>query len=133
VPGEFAVKLCCGIVNRGVGLHEGNVIWGTLDGRLVSVNGETGALVWEKQVTDPEGWHSITGAPRIADGRIFIGEAGSEYHQRGYMAAYDANNGDELWRWWAVPAAVFCLFSPFRRKTGVPPLRNQVRFRPQKK
>jgi len=103
VPGEFAVKLCCGIVNRGVGLHEGNVIWGTLDGRLVSVNGETGALVWEKQVTDPEGWHSITGAPRIANGRIFIGEAGSEYHQRGYMAAYDANNGDELWRWWAVP------------------------------
>ncbi|HHX83503.1 MAG TPA: PQQ-binding-like beta-propeller repeat protein, partial [Pseudomonadaceae bacterium] len=103
VPGEWAVKLCCGIVNRGVGLHEGNVILATLDGRLVSINGETGALVWEQQVTDRDGWHSITGAPRIANGRIFIGEAGSEYHQRGYMAAYDANNGDELWRWWAVP------------------------------
>lgn len=103
VPGEWAVKLCCGIVNRGVGLHEDNVILATLDGRLVSINGETGALVWERQVTDRDGWHSITGAPRIANGRIFIGEAGSEYHQRGYLAAYDANNGDELWRWWAVP------------------------------
>jgi quinohemoprotein ethanol dehydrogenase len=103
VPGEWAVKLCCGIVNRGVGIHEDNIIWATLDGRLVSVKAATGELVWEKQITDREGWHSITGAPRIADGRVFIGEAGSEYHQRGYMAAYDANNGDELWRWWAVP------------------------------
>ena len=103
VPGEFAVKLCCGIVNRGVGIYEDNIIWATLDGRLVSVKADTGELVWEKQVTDREGFHSITGAPRIADGRIFIGEAGSEYHQRGYRAAYDANNGNELWRWWAVP------------------------------
>jgi len=103
VPGEFAVKLCCGIVNRGVGAFEDNIIWGTLDGRLVSVKAATGEPVWEKQVTDTEGWHSITGAPGIADGRIFIGEAGSEFHQRGYMAAYDARNGEELWRWWAVP------------------------------
>ena len=103
VPGEWAVKLCCGIVNRGAAIHEETIVWATLDGRLVSVDAATGELVWEKQVTDREGWHSITGAPRIADGRIFIGEAGSEYHQRGYMAAYDADNGDELWRWWAVP------------------------------
>ncbi|MDR0781269.1 MAG: PQQ-dependent dehydrogenase, methanol/ethanol family [Pseudomonadales bacterium] len=103
VPGEWAVKLCCGIVNRGVAMFEDTIIWATLDGRLVSVKADTGALVWEKQITDREGYHSITGAPRIADGRIFIGEAGSEYHQRGYMAAYDARNGNELWRWWAVP------------------------------
>lgn len=103
VPGEFAVKLCCGIVNRGVAAWENMIIWGTLDGRLVAVDAVSGELVWEKQVTDTEGWHSITGAPRIANGRIFMGEAGSEFHQRGYLAAYDVNNGEELWRWWAVP------------------------------
>jgi alcohol dehydrogenase (cytochrome c)/quinohemoprotein ethanol dehydrogenase len=103
VPGEFAVKLCCGIVNRGASAWGDNIIWGTLDGRLVSVKAATGELVWEKQVTDTEQWHSITGAPRIADGKILIGEAGSEFHMRGYMAAYDADNGEELWRWWAVP------------------------------
>ncbi|MDR2212785.1 MAG: PQQ-dependent dehydrogenase, methanol/ethanol family, partial [Pseudomonadales bacterium] len=103
VPGEWAVKLCCGIVNRGVAVYEDTIIWGTLDGRLVSVKADTGELVWDKQVTDRETWHSITGAPRIADGRIFIGDAGSEFQQRGYLAAYDAKNGDELWRWWAVP------------------------------
>jgi len=103
VPGQFAVKLCCGIVNRGVAVWNDMVIWGTLDGRLVAVKAANGEKVWEVQATDPESWLSITGAPRIADGRIFIGEAGSEFHQRGYLAAYDVNNGKELWRWWVVP------------------------------
>ena len=103
VPGEYAVKLCCGIVNRGVAVWKGKVIWGTLDGRLIAVDAGTGRKVWEVQATDPAKTLSITGAPRIADGRIFIGEAGSEFEQRGYMAAYSAENGKELWRWWSVP------------------------------
>ena len=103
VPGEYAVKLCCGIVNRGVAAWKGKIIWGTLDGRLVAVDAKTGSEVWEVQATDPVKTLSITGAPRIANGRIFIGEAGSEFEQRGYLAAYDADNGKELWRWWSVP------------------------------
>ena len=103
VPGEWAVNLCCGIVNRGVALWKDKVIWGTLDGRLVAVDAVNGELIWEVQATDRERQLSITGAPRIANGRIFIGEAGSEFHMRGYLAAYDAENGKELWRWWAVP------------------------------
>jgi quinohemoprotein ethanol dehydrogenase len=103
VPGQYAVKLCCGIVNRGVAVWKGKVIWGTLDGRLLAVDAKTGKKIWEIQATDPAKWLSITGAPRIADGRIFMGEAGSEFEQRGYMAAYDARTGRELWRWWAVP------------------------------
>jgi alcohol dehydrogenase (cytochrome c)/quinohemoprotein ethanol dehydrogenase len=103
VPGGFAVKLCCGIVNRGVAAWKDKVIWGTLDGRLVAVDAKSGKKAWEVQATDPDLTLSITGAPRIADGRIFIGEAGSEFHQRGYLAAYDADNGKPLWRWWAVP------------------------------
>jgi PQQ-dependent dehydrogenase (methanol/ethanol family) len=103
VPGEFAVKLCCGIVNRGVAVWKGKVIWGTLDGRLIAVDASSGKKVWEVQATDPKKTLSITGAPRIADGRIFIGEAGAEFEERGYLAAYDAESGKELWRWWSVP------------------------------
>src|SRR5690348_10277843 len=47
VPGDYAVKLCCGIVNRGVGVWKNKVIWGTLDGRLVAVDAGTGKKVWE--------------------------------------------------------------------------------------
>lgn len=103
VPGGYAVKLCCGIVNRGVAVWKGKVIWGTLDGRLIAVDAKTGKKIWEVQATDPTRTLSISGAPRIADGRILIGEAGSEFEERGYMAAYDARTGKELWRWWAVP------------------------------
>jgi len=103
VPGAYAVKLCCGIVNRGVAVWKGKVIWGTLDGRLIAVDARTGKKIWEVQATDPTKWLSITGAPRIADGRVFLGEAGSEFEQRGYLAAYSAATGKELWRWWAVP------------------------------
>jgi quinohemoprotein ethanol dehydrogenase len=103
VPGAWAVNLCCGIVNRGVAVWEGKVIWGTLDGRLIAADAKTGEKIWDVQATDPTKQLSITGAPRIADDRIFIGEAGSEFHMRGYMAAYDTNTGKELWRWWAVP------------------------------
>jgi len=103
VPGEFAVKLCCGIVNRGVAVWKGKVIWGTLDGRLIAADARTGKKIWEIQATDPTKWLSITGAPRIADGRIFIGEAGAEFEERGYLAAYSADTGKQLWRWWSVP------------------------------
>src|SRR3984885_15665746 len=52
VPGECAVKVCCGIVNRGVGVWKGKVIWGTLDGRLLAVDAKSGKKVWEIQATD---------------------------------------------------------------------------------
>ena len=103
IPGDWAVNLCCGIVNRGVAAWDGMIIWGTLDGRLVAVEADTGELIWDVQATDRSKQQSITGAPRIADGRIFMGMAGAEFHQRGYLAAYDAYTGEELWRWWAVP------------------------------
>ncbi|HEX3982684.1 MAG TPA: PQQ-dependent dehydrogenase, methanol/ethanol family [Acidisoma sp.] len=103
VPGAWAVKLCCGIVNRGVAVWKNKVIWGTLDGRLIAVDAKTGKKIWQVQTTDPKQPRSITGVPRVADGRVFIGEAGSEFEQRGYLSAYDASTGRELWRWWAVP------------------------------
>ena len=104
VPRELAAtSLCCNISNRGVAYWNGKVIWGTLDGRLVAVDAKKGTKVWESQTTDPQLALSITGAPRIGDGRVFIGQAGSEFHQRGYMSAWDAETGKKLWHWWAVP------------------------------
>ena len=46
---------------------------------------------------------SITGAPRIGNGIVFIGQGGAEFHQRGFMSAYDAETGKQLWQFWTVP------------------------------
>lgn len=103
VPRDQSYRFCCGSVNRGVAAWGGSVFVGTLDGRLVAINRTTGAMQWETATT-PEGQHySITGAPRIVKGKVIIGNAGSEYGVRGYFSAYDAANGDMLWRFYTVP------------------------------
>ena len=95
--------VCCDVVNRGPAYYQGKVYVGTLDGRLVSVWGESGELAWEAQTT-PEGQaYSITGAPRIADGKVLIGNGGAEYGVRGYVSAYDAETGELVWRTYTVP------------------------------
>jgi quinohemoprotein ethanol dehydrogenase len=98
-----ATSLCCNNTNRGVAYWNGKVIWGTLDGRLVAVDINDGKKVWEAQTTDPDAAMSITGAPRVGNGIVFIGQAGAEFHQRGFLSGWDAETGKKLWHWWAVP------------------------------
>lgn len=98
-----ATSLCCNIANRGVAYWNGKFIWGTLDGRLVAVDAKSGKRVWEAQTTNPDDAMSITGAPRIANGIVLIGQAGAEFHQRGFFSGWDADTGKKLWHWWAVP------------------------------
>lgn len=76
---------------------------GALDGRLIAVDAETGEAVWEVQTTDPEKPYTITGAPRVVEGKVIIGNGGAEYGVRGYVSAYDAEIGEEVWRFFTVP------------------------------
>ena len=103
VPGETAVKACCDVVNRGLAAWGDALFLGTLDGRLVKLDRDTGAVEWEKQTTDPEMSYTITGAPRVIDGKVMIGNGGAEFGVRGYFAAYDAGSGKELWKFYTVP------------------------------
>ena len=104
VPKDYMRRACCGPINRGVAVYEGNVYLGTLDGRLVAVNAETGKQVWEvNTVIDTERDYSITGAPRVARGKVYIGNGGAEFGVRGYVTAYDAKSGDQVWRFFTVP------------------------------
>ncbi len=41
--------------------------------------------------------------PRVFDGKVVIGNAGAEYGVRGYVTAYDADTGKQLWRFYTVP------------------------------
>src|SRR6202166_1807353 len=92
VPKDHAKYVCFDVVNRGVALYPGRVYVGTLDGRLVALDAKTGAVAWDVQTTPKDGPYAITGAPRVVKGRVFIGNAGSEYAVRGYVSAYDADS-----------------------------------------
>jgi quinohemoprotein ethanol dehydrogenase len=104
VPREMAAtSLCCNNSNRGAVYYKGKVIWATLDGRLIAVDLKSGKMLWETQTFNPADPMSITGAPRIGNGVVFIGQGGGEYHQRGFMSGYDAETGKQLWKFFLVP------------------------------
>ena len=105
VPGEAGRDACCDVVNRGVALWGNKVFIGTIDGRLIGINRHTGKQVWSKQTTDPAKPYTITGAPRVVRGKVIIGNGGAEYGVRGYFGAYDAETGEQLWRFYTVPGS----------------------------
>ena len=103
VPGRAAVNACCDVVNRGAAAWKGRIYSGTLDGRLIALDAATGKLVWEV-MTVPEGSrYTITGAPRVIKGMVLIGNGGGEVGARGYVTAYDADTGKQIWRFYTVP------------------------------
>lgn len=103
VPRNWAIHTCCDVVNRGVALDGAHLIFGTLDGRLISLEAETGKLRWDIQTTDTNLPYSITGAPRIVKGKAIIGNGGGEFGVRGYVSAYNVDNGELAWRFYTVP------------------------------
>jgi len=103
VPGTAAINACCDVVNRGVAAWDGRLYLGTLDGRLIALDAATGKPVWEVVTVEPGGRYTITGAPRVVKGRVIIGNGGGEMGVRGYVSAYDAATGRQLWRFYTVP------------------------------
>ena len=98
-----ANAFCCGVVNRGVALWENRVLVATLDGYLISLDRSDGSEQWRTLTIDQDKNYSISGAPRVANGVVIIGNAGSEYGVRGYVGGYAANTGELLWRFYTVP------------------------------
>jgi len=103
VPREYGERACCDVINRGVALYKGHIYVGSLDGRLIAIDAATGKKVWEVLTVDVTKPYTITGAPRVVDGKVIIGNGGAEYGTRGYVTAYDAVSGKEVWRFYTVP------------------------------
>jgi len=104
VPPEWSRFVCCDVVSRGLAVWQGKVIIATIDGRLIALDARTGKPVWSTTTVDKKAWpYSITGAPRVFNGKVVIGNGGVELGVRGYVSAYDANTGKLVWRFWTVP------------------------------
>ncbi len=104
VPAAWLGKGCCDIVNRGVAAWEGKIYVGSYDGRLIALDARNGKKLWEVLTVDPKQPYTVTGAPRVAKGKVFIGNGGGDLGTRGYLTAYDAKTGKQVWRFYTVPA-----------------------------
>jgi quinohemoprotein ethanol dehydrogenase len=103
-PEASGRKLRAGWGNRGIAYWRGMVYTGTHDGRLIAINARTGKLVWSVLTTEPGDSRYITGVPWVFNDKVVIGHAGGDYEPvRGYITAYDARTGRQLWRFYTVP------------------------------
>jgi alcohol dehydrogenase (cytochrome c) len=102
-PSITAPIYCCGPNNRGVAISGNTVYMGTLDARLVALDSKTGAVKWDVEAADPEAGYSLTITPLIVDNSVIIGSSGAEYGIRGFVKAYNKDDGKLLWTFYTLP------------------------------
>jgi quinohemoprotein ethanol dehydrogenase len=103
VPREYGRYACCEPVSRGVALWKGKVIIATLDGRVIALDAKSGQPVWTQQAFTHDMPYSITGAPRVYDGKVVIGNSGGDLGVRGFVIAFDAETGKKAWKFFLTP------------------------------
>jgi alcohol dehydrogenase (cytochrome c) len=90
--------------SRGVGLWGGMVYFAATDAVLVALDAKTGKEAWTAKVEDYKKGYYMSLAPLVVDGKVLVGVSGGELGVRGFIAAYDAQTGKELWKTYTVPA-----------------------------
>ena len=90
--------------NRGVGLFGDKVFFAAAESVLVALDAKTGKEVWTAKVDDYKVGHYMTLMPLVIDGKVLVAASGGELGIRGFLAAYDAETGKQLWRTYTVPA-----------------------------
>lgn len=93
-----------GGINRGVAVSGDRVFMVTDHAHLIALNGSTGTLLWETEMADWRQNYNATSAPLVVGDLVVSGTAGGDEGARGFLAAYDAASGSEIWRFWTVPA-----------------------------
>jgi PQQ-dependent dehydrogenase (methanol/ethanol family) len=108
---------CCDYVNRGCFFWEGKIYYTTLDCHTVCLDAKTGKEQWKTKVGEINMGETVTMAPLVAKGKVFVGNSGGEFGVRGRLTAIDANNGHIAWVAWSTGPDADCLigdeFKPF--------------------
>src|SRR5437764_2722403 len=88
---------CCDWVNRGASYDGGKIYFNTLDGYNIAVDANTGQQIYKTQLADITKGESITMAPLVAKGKVFVGVSGGEFGIHGWLKAVDAKTGKIAW------------------------------------
>lgn len=101
---QSGIHLRLGWGPKGIAYWNGRVFLGTQDGRVISLDANSGKVMWEQRDFDPKELRYINGPPRVFDGKLIVGHGGADVERmRGYVTSYDAMSGKQLWRFFTVP------------------------------
>lgn len=95
---------CCGRVNRGVAMLDDVLYMATIDSHLIAIDATNGRPLWNTKVADAAAGYAMTLAPLVIKDKVLVGVGGGEYGIRGFISAYDARSGKEVWRFYTIPA-----------------------------
>ena len=90
--------------SRGVALFRDKVYFAAAEAVLVALDARTGKEVWTATVEDNRKGYYMSVAPLVAGGKVMVGASGGEMGVRGFVAAYDAETGQQAWKTFTVPA-----------------------------
>jgi lanthanide-dependent methanol dehydrogenase len=89
---------CCDVVNRGPTYANGRIYYATLDAHVVAVDAASGEEVWKAKLGEIDKGETMTMAPLVASGKVFVGISGGEYGVRGWLQALNENDGKTVWK-----------------------------------
>jgi alcohol dehydrogenase (cytochrome c) len=95
--------VCCGANNRGLAILGDTLFMGTLDAHLIAIDATSGRPIWDTEVAYAKAGYSLTLAPLVVKDKVIVGVGGGEFGIRGFVAAYDARTGREVWRFYTIP------------------------------
>jgi alcohol dehydrogenase (cytochrome c) len=89
--------------NRGVGIWHSRIYMETDNAHLLCLDARSGHLLWDVAYTDGNRNYGATSAPLVVKDKVLVGTSGGDDAVRGFVAAYDAETGNEAWRFWTIP------------------------------
>ena len=110
-------QMCCDTVNRGVAYAQGKVFLQQADSMLVALDAKTGKVVWSVKNGDPSLGAVNTNAPHVFKDKVITGISGGEWGVRGFIAAYDINSGEQVWKGFSVGPDAEMLVDPDKTTT----------------
>jgi alcohol dehydrogenase (cytochrome c) len=97
------VNSCCAAISRGLAILDNTLFYATVDAHLVAIDARSGRVVWDTTVAKGSAGYSLKHAPLVIKDKVLVGSRGGEYGVLGFLAAYDARTGKEVWRFHTVP------------------------------
>jgi alcohol dehydrogenase (cytochrome c) len=99
-----AARNCCGRLSRGLAILDNTIFLASFDARMIAIDARSGQEIWKTAPAgDPRQGYAFTHAPLVVGDKVIAGTAGGEFGVRGFIAAWDAKTGKEVWRFHTVP------------------------------
>ena len=95
---ETVPVMCCDTVYRGLAYADGKIFLQQANTVLVALDANTGERLWSTVNGDPKKGETNTNAPIVVGDKVYTGISGGEFGVRGFLAAYNINDGSLVWK-----------------------------------